>query len=153
MPIPTKPGSYCVAFNLQTSLQKTIGRIGEGRFLPGHYLYCGSAKGKSGLKNRVSRHLNNATVKFWHIDYLKEHLIPIRVWYIIGEEYSECDLVNALEGMREIQWSMRGFGASDCTHGCRSHLFFAAHEITLDSIYDTLFSRIPDVEQELLVRE
>jgi Uri superfamily endonuclease len=38
----------------------------------GRYLYCGSAKGRGGLKARLSRHMRRGKSVRWHVDQLPE---------------------------------------------------------------------------------
>lgn len=147
MCLPENEGVYCVVFNLAKPIIQKIGKLGVGDFAPGLYFYCGSAKGHSGLNGRIQRHLRKDSTKFWHIDYLKTHLEPLRVWFVFTKNESECGLVNALCDNSNIDYAMVGFGASDCSHHCRSHLLFANSSTNIDQVFDQLSDGLPRVNQ------
>ena len=153
MCLPENEGVYCVVFRLSELITVKIGKLGVAEFTPGFYFYCGSAKGRSGLKGRIERHLRKESTKFWHIDYLKFHLEPLRVWYEITKNRSECDLVKILRGFENIDYGMMGFGASDCSHHCKSHLLFGASLSNPDDVFEYLVDRLPTINQNLTQSE
>jgi len=147
MLLPENVGVYCVAFHLDKLIIQNIGKLGVGEFAPGFYFYCGSAKSKNGINGRVQRHLRKESTKFWHIDYLKIHLEPLRVWYLITKNRRECDLVKILCEFDRINYAMMGFGASDCSDHCKSHLLFATISIDLDDVFESLSDRLSLINQ------
>jgi len=95
-------------------------------FNKGFYAYVGSAL--NGLESRVARHLRKSKKQYWHIDYLLDRAIIIKVILIPGEERLECVLARTL-GQR-LRCVPR-FGSSDCN--CSGHLFFAANKSKLEA--------------------
>jgi sugar fermentation stimulation protein A len=110
-------GSYIFIMRLKRDRRLLIGGLGEVRFRKGYYLYVGSAK--SNLSKRIERHRRVSKMHHWHVDYLREAAeyhaaLPLR-----ASDNLECGIAWALGKITE--WSVPGFGSSDC--GCRSHLF------------------------------
>ena len=136
--ISKEKGNYIVVFNLETEVRIENPRFGEISLLPGYYLYCGSAHGHNGLRGRISRHLSKPSKKFWHIDYLKEYLIPIEVWYQICSEKNECHFLQFLHDQLDGNLPIIGFGSSDCRAGCDSHLVFFPLGKNLDQLFSNL---------------
>ena len=92
-----------------------VGRLGEFEFPAGLYCYTGSA-----LRNfeaRIRRHLSPTKKMHWHIDYLLAAPgVRIREVKRFGE--GECPVNRRTAGGIPVP----GFGASDCSAGCGSHL-------------------------------
>ncbi len=110
-------GSYILILHLPRQAKIAVGSLGEISFPPGYYLYAGSAK--KALRARMARHLRKKKTLFWHIDYLADRCetalcIPVRT----GADL-EHEMAASLQQMAE--WSIPGFGASDCP--CKTHLF------------------------------
>ncbi len=147
MILPREQGIYCVVFNLPKLISQDVGMLGMGEFLPGIYFYCGSAKGKGGIKGRVGRHLTKGTRKHWHIDYIKEYFEPISVWFVTNRNMSECDLVGNLQKMGDFQPVLRGFGASDCTQHCFSHLLFSSAHLDMAAVFADLMRSFIEIKQ------
>lgn len=112
-------GSYVLLIKLTEAQIITIGSLSQVYFPQGYYAYVGSAL--SGVKGRLSHHLNQNKKPHWHIDYLlpKASITDI----IIGASQGrvECAIARALGTQFD---SIPGFGSSDCR--CTSHLFFTA---------------------------
>lgn len=109
--------SYQLLIWLDQAARLRIGALGEYPFRAGLYLYTGSAR--RGLQARLLRHLRDAKRRHWHIDYL----LAVPAARIIDLHVStrpECALHQSLSGPLPVP----GFGASDCRHGCGSHLRF-----------------------------
>jgi len=110
-------GSYILILHLPRRANIAVGGLGEIAFPPGYYLYAGSAK--KALRARMARHLRKKKTFFWHIDYLADRceaplVIPVRT----GADL-EHEMAASLQ--KTAEWSIPGFGASDCT--CKTHLF------------------------------
>ena len=110
-------GSYLIVLKLERDRTLVIGNLGKVKLLKGYYCYAGSA-GKD-LTQRIARHQRLTKKKHWHIDHLRDHGsfiagIPIR---------SSADRENEVAAAvgRVADWSLPGFGCTDCT--CESHLF------------------------------
>lgn len=107
--------SYQLHILLDQDVRLTVGRLGTFNFPAGRYVYTGSAK--RNLAARVARHCAGAKKLRWHIDYLlaSPHARVVRVELSAVEE---CRLNQEVAGTIPV---LR-FGATDCTHGCGSHL-------------------------------
>ncbi len=114
--LPAEPGAYVLLIQLLDSLTVKLTQRPEVTLPPGHYLYCGSARGPGGIKARVGRHMQkNKTIR-WHVDHLTTRGAVIGAWAFPGG--NECELVAMLAGMPV---PIPGFGSSDCEN-CPSHL-------------------------------
>jgi Uri superfamily endonuclease len=114
--LPTEAGAYVLLIQLAESLAvKLLGRA-EVTLSPGHYLYCGSARGPSGIKARVGRHMQREKSIRWHVDRLTTLGTVLGAWVFPGGV--ECELVAMLTG---LPVPIPGFGSSDC-ETCTSHL-------------------------------
>jgi Uri superfamily endonuclease len=89
--------------------------LGEFDFPAGDYVYTGSAK--RNFEARVARHLRREKTLRWHIDYLLD-ASGVSVTAVMRSTTGECSLNQATSGIIPVP----GFGASDCTRGCGSHL-------------------------------
>jgi Uri superfamily endonuclease len=121
-------GVYMLILFVPKEVTLTIGRLGKQRFPMGYYTYTGSAlgKGSSNLKHRISRHLRKEKQRFWHIDYLLADP-NVSVEAVVAAETSndlECSLNRHMKKMKEAEVPVNGFGASDCTKNCGSHLLY-----------------------------
>ena len=114
--VPPLRGAYILAVELAAPLMVTLPGRPAASLGPGHYLYCGSARGAGGLRARLSRHMRRGKTVRWHIDRLTEAGAVLGAWFFPGGD--ECDLVTTLSSLRV---PIAGFGSTDCTR-CRSHL-------------------------------
>lgn len=137
--IPKAPGSYLLWMRLDRPYQVRVGRLGLVRFAPGHYFYAGSARGPGGLYARLNRHLNGGGRIHWHVDYLRQAARIAGYGYLEEGTESrpakrlECTWSQALAAQPEAAIPVAGFGSSDCSSGCLSHLvFFPSHTLDAD---------------------
>lgn len=107
--------TYQLRIHVARPLRLSIGRLGEFDFPVGDYVYTGSAK--RNFEARIARHLRQEKALRWHIDYLLA-ASGVTVMEVIRSETGECELNRTTPGRVLIA----GFGASDCKHGCGSHL-------------------------------
>ena len=124
--VTNKKGCYTLVISLRKSQWLQIGKLGAARFPRGTYSYTGSAMG--GLGARISRHLTKRNKKIhWHIDYLlrapETRVTKVLIYPATRKECLQNQRIAALPNAKVI---MKGFGASDCTSGCASHLIFLA---------------------------
>jgi len=110
-------GIYFLLVNLDRTISKRVGALGEIEFQDGRYIYVGSAQ--NSLEARVSRHLRSEKNKHWHIDYLLESAKVEEILAFEMESEMECDSARTLE---EEFYKVKNFGCSDCD--CNSHLFY-----------------------------
>lgn len=115
-------GIYCLLLECTAPQTIRIGALGEQKFIPGWYLYTGSALGSGGL-SRVTRHIRFYREQYrkpkWHIDYLMA-AETIRLRKVICAKTDadlECTLAAAVSGD-----GVPAFGCSDCN--CPTHLFY-----------------------------
>lgn len=119
-------GSYILILNILRDSVISVGSLGRVSFPCGYYLYVGSAK--TNLTKRIERHLRKRKNFFWHIDYLREHAyrcVPVAI-----RSQSPLEHEVAMAVSRIADWSVPGFGSSDCS--CETHLF-AMHENPIHS--------------------
>ncbi len=117
---PDDKGTYTLVLYLRGSKRIRIGSLGWLNFPGGYYLYTGSAM--HGLRARVGRHLNRAKPLHWHIDYLVPHARIMRVLMYLSDRNAECDVVQRIARLPGADFPVKGFGSSDCSRGCESHL-------------------------------
>ncbi len=107
--------TYQLYLRLSHKVKLSIGKLGVFEFPEGMYIYTGSAK--RGLESRIQRHLAKQKTLRWHIDYLIAsdacQILEVRTFH-----QSECSLCQQTKGSIIVP----GFGSSDCTSGCVSHL-------------------------------
>ena len=119
---PTLPlkGSYALVFRMKHTYNLSIGRLGHHHFLPGYYIYLGSALGPGGITARIRRHLRYSYKKapHWHVDRLLGVSRISEIWWKAGTESVECLWAVRLAKIGSIH--IAGFGASDCR--CAGHL-------------------------------
>ena len=133
-------GVYVLVIQIEKNLTTTIGALGQVGFQRGIWAYVGSATGagSTSLENRirrhftdektvhwhVRRHLRESKSTHWHIDYLlKTNASPLRAIWTEANRGAECDLAGEMNKSPQFVAGPRGFGSSDCTRGCGTHLF------------------------------
>jgi Uri superfamily endonuclease len=116
-------GSYLLVLLLQTCLNVEIGRLGLRSFVPGVYVYTGSALGPGGAPRRIERHLSARKKPRWHIDYLDAVAPIIAVSVAYGTDRLECAWSRRLATLTGCYAPVPGFGNSDCREGCAAHLW------------------------------
>jgi sugar fermentation stimulation protein A len=138
-------GCYIVILRLERDTEITVGELGSISFRKGYYLYAGSAK--KALTKRLERHQRLRKKLFWHIDYLREKASFYKGLPIRTSEDIECALAANLQ--RIADWSIPGFGCSDCS--CKSHLIGMDKDpIKSPYFIEMLYNyRIKSIEEEL----
>jgi Uri superfamily endonuclease len=58
-----------------------VGKLGSLQLGPGFYVDVGSAHGPGRLRARLAHDLEATARYHWHIDYLRAHVAPEKVWY------------------------------------------------------------------------
>lgn len=111
-------GSYILLISLDAETRIPVGKLGEFEFLPGFYLYCGSAL--NGLSQRIDRHVSVNKKLHWHIDYLLLCARLDEVWAVFSSQRLECSLAQSILTLPGAMVPVAGFGSSDCK--CRTHL-------------------------------
>jgi sugar fermentation stimulation protein A len=126
-------GSYVLILRVKETRKITVGKLGRITFPPGYYLYVGSAMGN--LTARTERHRRLLKTKHWHIDYLRAEAEFKAVLPIRSSVPLECLL--AQRTARIAEWSIPGFGCSDCR--CPSHLLgFSTNPLQLRVFLDLI---------------
>ena len=109
------PVSYQLYVAVRRPVRVAVGRLGEFIFPAGHYVYSGSAR--RNFEARIARHLRAEKTLRWHIDYLlAAHGVSVKA--VKRSVRGECALNRSAGGAVVVA----GFGASDCSEGCGSHL-------------------------------
>lgn len=119
----SEPGTYALVLRVQKGVRLSVGRRHELGIERGYYVYIGSAFGPGGVGARVRRHCRVAKPNHWHIDYLREHSIPLGAWISYEPIHLEHRWAEKLCDAVELT-TIPGFGCSDCN--CSSHLFFTS---------------------------
>ncbi len=141
LPIPWKivekeardGGAYVLVMKLDRMRILQVGALGKIRFPKGYYLYVGSAS--QHLSKRIERHKRLRKKPFWHVDYLREVSVVHAVFPIRTSDDLECCM--ALDLMPLSEWTVPGFGSSDCS--CPSHLYaFSQDPLSLPSLHRML---------------
>ena len=117
-------GIYTLIIALDKPRTITIGKRGKISFAPGYYAYVGSAL--NGLGARISRHLKENKVLYWHIDYFLQKARVVEIIYCASERNEECVIASQLAQKLN---PVPHFGSSDCH--CHSHLFCCRNRDTL----------------------
>ena len=107
--------TYQLRIRVEQPLRLSVGSLGEFDFPAGTYVYTGSARRH--FEARIARHLRKEKALRWHIDYLLT-APGVVVTDVVRSDSAECALNQATAGAMPVP----GFGASDCKHGCGSHL-------------------------------
>lgn len=114
-----RPRTYQLQIRLSRPVRIQVGRLGEFEFPAGRYVYTGSAR--RAMDARIRRHLSHTKRMHWHIDYLLAAPGAAITGVILSDE-PECRLNHDTPGVIVAA----GFGASDCSSGCGSHLVLVA---------------------------
>lgn len=126
-------GSYLVLMRLARTRDLEIGQLGRVRFPGGYYIYVGSAM--ANLSRRVARHAKVRKKMHWHIDRFRPHANFTGALAIRASDRLECGIAGAVGALSE--WSIPGFGCSDCP--CPSHLFgFSGNPVERRDFYQLL---------------
>ncbi|MDR1301854.1 MAG: DNA/RNA nuclease SfsA [Treponema sp.] len=114
-------GNYLILLELSEEKVLRVGSLGTRTFVPGWYVYTGSAQ--KNLSHRINRHTEKMRkTQHWHIDYLSPHTSTIKALPIMTYRNRECELAGSLHDLGGK--AIPGFGCSDCC--CESHLFYFA---------------------------
>ena len=124
-------GTYALILRSRSKATAHVGRRGPIELAIGYYIYVGSAFGPGGVQARVARHTREEKRRHWHIDYLREFVSLVGVWYTHDRRHLEHTWAQSLSSVNGIT-SIPKFGCSDCS--CHSHLFFASTRATLAAL-------------------
>jgi Uri superfamily endonuclease len=150
--IPTRSGAYALQLSIHDAHIVKVGQLGTFHFLPGEYIYLGSALGPVGLRARLEHHIQNRSGKppHWHIDFIKSvaevHCICL-LEYMEGDQVHkpiECLWSQELSRLPESSIPASRFGASDCRSGCVAHLLSF---VGLKKCDNLLLSKAPVLEK------
>ncbi|MFW9960078.1 MAG: DUF123 domain-containing protein [Candidatus Thorarchaeota archaeon] len=141
-------GVYVLIIEVPKDHQYIIKALGELLFEKGIWLYVGSAMGdgSTSLENRIRRHFRKEKRAHWHIDALLQY--PTNLQAAIWAECldsMECEVAQSIEKIDEFVPGPRGFGASDCTNQCTTHLF---HSIKSEKVQDLVIQAFIELHLE-----
>ena len=132
--IPATAGTYILLFETISSTDVQIGRLGPLSLETGIYAYIGSAFGPGGIRARINHHLHSRANPHWHLDYLRQMLIPKEAWFVEGHRQSEHRWAESMASNSSVCIPLAGFGASDCA--CRSHFFNLHKQMSINRLFD-----------------
>jgi len=150
MDISRKKGNYVIVWKLEQDCGCFTPRFGNVNLESGYYFYCGSAHGSGGLKARALRHVKPSERKRWHIDYIKEKLAPLEVWWEETLDKNECKFARFLNDLNQTTAPIPGFGASDCQNRCEAHLIYASPEIEINRVFLQFKKKFQNISQTTL---
>ncbi|MFX0133569.1 MAG: DUF123 domain-containing protein [Candidatus Hodarchaeota archaeon] len=138
-------GIYALIIIIKENITLKIGKNRNYNFLPGYYIYIGSALGKfsTNIENRLRRHFSNNKKVFWHIDYLLNtpEVTPIKAFYAETAQKKECELSSRLKNYSDSDL-FKDFGNSDCKARCKTHLFYFDTDLNLEHVVKSAFNEI-----------
>ncbi len=119
-----------MVIKISEDLKIRVGRLGEGSFKEGDYIYIGSAKGCLGT--RLQRHLRKKKKTYWHIDYLlkSKKTKILQIWII--DKKTECQTAEVFYQDPTTELTKKGFGSSDCK--CVTHLFYIKEKEKIEKV-------------------
>ncbi|MBQ26543.1 MAG: hypothetical protein CMH81_00145 [Nitrospiraceae bacterium] len=121
-PATCKPGTYALILKSTTRQKIHIGRLGALSLKKGIYVYIGSGFGPGGVRARLKHHRRVSPSPHWHIDYLRQVLPIVSIWYSHDPERHEHHWATTFMLLSGTDIPLLGFGASDCR--CRTHLLY-----------------------------
>ncbi len=138
-------GVYVLVIEVPEDKHLIIKALGDLLFVRGIWLYVGSAMGggSTSLENRISRHFRKEKTVHWHIDALLRHSTNLRaaIW-AKSTQSMECQVAKRFERMDEFNPGPKGFGASDCTNHCTSHLFYCNNSEKVQDLVSMIFTKL-----------
>jgi Uri superfamily endonuclease len=138
--IPAAPGTYGLLMRLAEQKRITIGHLGEFHFLPGDYVYVGSAFGSGGLRGRLGRHLRAEKKMHWHLDWFLMHAEVRGYFFQADGEHHECFWIRSMKTVQKASLPAPGFGSSDCRQECGAHLVYFGCVVDLIELCNRLYS-------------
>ncbi|MFW9799114.1 MAG: DUF123 domain-containing protein, partial [Candidatus Thorarchaeota archaeon] len=141
----TVKGVYCLIFRIHQETIVPFGSRGDVGFVPGDWVYVGSAMGTSStrLENRISRHFSTEKKLHWHVDFLIEKVgLPVGVVWAEAEREMECMVAEKLRLDEDFEIGPRGFGSSDCSGHCGSHIFLFSGRGNLTDVLSGLLKNL-----------
>ena len=135
-------GYYVLQLHAGGKSSIQIGEKGTYTLDKGWYFYIGSAK--RGLKNTLARHYSKGPKRLhWHIDYLlaDPNMEPAGFLAFPREGYTECLIVQGISEQKGAVVPVPGFGASDCSSGCRAHLIFFRFRKDANAVIQKLLNK------------
>jgi Uri superfamily endonuclease len=135
-------GTYALMFRSEATLHADVGRLGAVVLPAGFWIYVGSAFGPGGLRARLAHHLRASPRPHWHLDYIKQGLLPLEAWTTLDPVRREHAWAQALSGMQAASRPVIGFGASDCS--CRTHLIHFPRRPVFSTFKYRLRDAFPD---------
>jgi Uri superfamily endonuclease len=135
-------GVYALIINTSKHVVVNAGALGDVGFVPGIWVYVGSAlgTGSTRLDHRIRRHFSSTKTLHWHIDFLLDAAgPPADVIWAKTERAMECEIAKALMRHSDFEIGPRGFGSSDCCARCGSHVYRFSGDAEIGSVLSSLF--------------
>jgi len=135
-------GVYVLVINTSKHIVVNAGTLGDVRFVPGTWVYVGSAlgTGSTRLDHRIRRHFSSGKTLHWHIDFLLDRTGPPSdvIWARTGRAM-ECKIAQSLKRHADFEIGPLGFGSSDCVAACGSHVFRFSGDGDIGRVLSSLF--------------
>lgn len=141
--LPRDPGTYALLLRTHEPVGLQVGKLGSFRLSAGTYVYVGSALGSGGIRARVSRHLRDSRRTHWHLDALLHKCVMEGVCWTIAGDRLECTWVRSLLNLPGAFAPITGFGSSDCSNGCPSHLVTLEPQPGIDDLAKLMAAQLP----------
>ena len=141
--LPRDPGTYALLLCAHQPVSLQVGKLGSFYLSAGAYVYVGSALGSGGIRARVSRHQRDSRQTHWHIDALLHECFMEGVCWVITEDRLECTWVRTLLNLPGASAPITGFGSSDCSNGCPSHLVKLERRPGIDDVEKLMAAQLP----------
>jgi Uri superfamily endonuclease len=148
MDLPEAKGTYILIAQVSDMKCLQIGSLGQFNIVPGFYAYVGSAFGSGGLRARIGHHLESTAEPHWHIDYLLQVAIPIKVWFTTADRKLEHHWAEMLEDATGFRAPIPRFGCSDYHRSRASHLFYSKRHPSFQKVQQQMREMFEGVELE-----
>ena len=135
-------GVYVLVINISKQILVDARALGDVRFVPGTWVYVGSAlgTGSTRLDHRIGRHFSSEKTLHWHIDFLLDRAgPPSEVIWARTESAMECEIAQLLKQHEDFEIGPLGFGSSDCVAACGSHVFKFSGDGEIGRFLSSLF--------------
>ena len=135
-------GVYVLIIKVEQPAEIQIKSLGVVDFVPGKWVYVGSAMGdgSTSLENRLGRHFRKQKTIYWHIDHLLDQDMEIvKAIWAQSTIHLECEVAHSLASNNSFEPGPKGFGASDCKKGCIAHIFMYNDSKMVDDILTSIF--------------
>lgn len=120
-------GVYALVLHVSRKPIVVVGRLGSLEFVPGIYVYIGSAL--NSLQGRIARHFRQTKRTHWHIDYLLSDPNVRLLSFAVRPTPRKIECAMSRLIQRRAITSTDSFGSSDCDCGSHLHRFTSVPDV------------------------